>query len=239
MTSTAQLQSQLGLERKPIAIAFLDAPPRGVEPWSGGPMPAGCAFWQQAWSGRSFYTIPADHFNCPIGCHTHNIPVPPEQAEKLSEAVGLMVSNEYVRSEEVPEIPTLAKAPSYVAYGPVDVCGFKPDVVLMAVRPAKAMIVYEAALKAGASNAVMSTTGRPACAALPLASSSGHASLSLGCLGNRMRTGIADEEMYLAIPGDKWDAVCDAALEALNANSRMSDYYAAADAEIGQGQVIH
>ena len=235
MSSSATLQNLLGLRKRPIAIAFCDAPPEGLAPWSGGPMPSGCAFWQQAWAGRSFYTIPSDHYNCLIGCHTHNIPLPAEHAAGLSETVGLMVTNGYIRSEEVAGIPTVGKTPSFVAYGPIDDCDFQPDMVVLAVAPAQAMMLYEAALKAGAGNGVMNTLGRPACAVLPLAQQTGLASLSLGCIGNRLRTGIGDDEMYLAIPGDKWEAVLEGAMAALTANEKMTEYYKDADAGISGG----
>jgi uncharacterized protein (DUF169 family) len=73
---------------------------------------------------------------------------------------------------------------------------------------------------------------------LPLANQTGAVSLSLGCAGNRLRTGIGDEEMYLAIPGDKWEAVLQGALEALSANEKMTEYYTAADAGIMAGQPV-
>jgi uncharacterized protein (DUF169 family) len=237
MAKSSKLQNLLGLRKHPIAIAFCDSPPEGLAQWSGGPMPSGCAFWQQAWAGHAFYTLPSDHYNCPIGCHTHSIPLPSDQAERLSQSVGLMVDNGYIRMEEVAGIPTLAAAPECIAYGPVDSCGFAPDVVVLSLTPAQAMMMYEAALKAGAGNALMNTLGRPACAVLPLAKKSGLASISLGCIGNRLRTGIGDEEMYLAIPGDKWELVLDGALQALMANERMTDYYKDADAGIMESPV--
>jgi len=54
---------------------------------------------------------------------------------------------------------------------------------------------------------------------------SGRAALSFGCIGNRTYTGLPDNELYLAIPGDKWEAVADAVEEITSANASMESYY--------------
>ena len=210
---------------KAIAIAFFDSPPPGVPRWEGGAVPAGCVFWQKALSGQSFYTLPADHHNCAVGSHTHRIALPPERAHELNDTIGFMVQNRYVAMEEVPGIPTLAKSPGAVAYGPIEGAGFAADVVLIATKPAQAMLIYEAALKAGAGSALTSALGRPACAVLPLTVASGETAVSLGCKGNRTFTGLPDEEMYVAIPGDKWEAVREKLAEAGEANATMEAFY--------------
>ena len=110
-------------------------------------------------------------------------------------------------------------------YGPVDGAGFKPDVVLIAAKPAQAMLIYEAAIKAGAGSARTNALGRPACAVLPLTTTNGQTSISLGCKGNRTFTGLPDEEMYVAIPGDKWQAVIEKLTETHAANLAMEKCY--------------
>lgn len=215
----------LGLGKPPIAIGFFESPPAGVPRWDGGPVAAGCMFWEKAMSGQSFYTVPSDHFNCAIGSYTHKIALPAERAHELNDTIAFMVENEYVATAEVPNIPTLARSPGAVAYGPIDGAGFKPDVVLIAAKPAQAMLIYEAAIKAGAGSTVTNALGRPACAVLPLTMANGQASISLGCKGNRTFTGLADEEMYVAIPGDKWEAVIEKLAEAHQANVAMGKHY--------------
>jgi uncharacterized protein (DUF169 family) len=210
---------------KAIAIAFFDSPPRGIPRWEGGAVPAGCMFWEKALRGPSFYTVASDHYHCAVGAHTHKIALPPERAHELNDTIAFMAQNLYVAAEEVPGIPTLAQSPAAVAYGPLDRAGFKPDVVLIAAKPAQAMLIYEAALKAGAGSALTNALGRPACAVLPLTTASGETSVSLGCKGNRTFTGLPDEEMYVAIPGDKWEAVLDKLAEAQEANAVMESYY--------------
>ena len=208
-----------------IAIGFFDSPPPGVPRWEGGPVPAGCVFWEKARRGQTFYTLPADHYNCAVGSYTHKITLPAERAHELNDTIVFMAHNNYVAPAEVPGIPALARSPGAVAYGPVDGAGFKPDVVLVAAKPAQAMLIYESALKAGAGSAVTGALGRPACAVLPLTTASGQTSISLGCKGNRTFTGLPDEELYVAIPGDKWPAVLEKLAEVQEANATMGKYY--------------
>jgi len=85
----------------------------------------------------------------------------------------------------------------------------------------------EAAIKARAGSALTNALGRPACAVLPLTTASGQTSVSLGCKGNRTFTGLPDESMYVAIPGDKWELVVEKLAETQQANSAMGKYYEA------------
>ena len=225
MTLSQSLKDLHVPDRLPIAVGFLDSPPPSVPRWDGGPVAAGCVFWDKAMRGRSFYTLPADHYNCAVGSYTHGISLPPERAHELNDTIGFMAENRYVSVAEVPGIPALDTAPAVVAYGPVDQVTFKADVVLIAVKPAQAMLIYEAAIKAGAGNALTHSLGRPACAVLPLTTSSGQTSISLGCKGNRTFTGLGDEHMYVSIPGDQWKAVVEKLAEASDANSKMESYY--------------
>src|SRR5437764_13711331 len=79
MTDYSKLQEilmrGLGIERFPVAVAFLDAPPEGVEKFTGT-APSSCTFWRLAAESRTFYTVTGDHWNCPIGSYTHNAPLP-------------------------------------------------------------------------------------------------------------------------------------------------------------------
>ena len=136
--------SHLRLERRPVAVIFGDAPPAGVARFTGT-VPSGCNFWRLAAEGRSFYTVPADHYNCPIGSYTHNIPLPAERARELDQTLGLMVQIGYVRMEEVPGIPRLPKTPGAVVYAPLGDSPLDPDVVLFAGRPGAVMLLQEAA----------------------------------------------------------------------------------------------
>ena len=175
--------------------------------------------------GQTFYTVPSDHYNCAVGSHTHGISLPAERAHELNGTLSFMADNKYVAMSEVPGIPTLAKPPGAVAYGPLDQVNFKPDVVLIAAKPAQAMLIYEAAIKAGAGGALTNALGRPACAVLPLTIASATTSISLGCKGNRTFTGLSENDMYVSIPADKWQALIDQLAEIIAANSAMESYY--------------
>lgn len=219
------LQALLNLSKPPIAIAFLDSVPEAIPKWSGGSVPAGCFFWKKAQEGETFYTLPSDHFNCAIGAHTHHISLPQARAAELAGTVGFMVQSGYIAMEEVPGIPTLAAAPSAIAYGPADQCAFLPTVVLVVAEPSQAMLLYEAAVQIGAAGALMPSLGRPGCALLPLTMNQGSATISLGCAGNRTFTSLASSEMYVCIPGDRWNAVVDQTLKVIDANALMQQHY--------------
>jgi uncharacterized protein (DUF169 family) len=222
---TTSAEQILGLSSPPVAVAFLDSPPAGLASWDGAAAPAGCAFWKQAMQGKAFYTSPADHHNCAVGSHTHAIALPPERAQELMDTVGFMVSNGYLRMEEVPGIPTLKKAPGAVAYAPIDQADFAADVVIVAANPSQAMMLYEAALRAGVGQALTSVLGRPGCAALSLAMQSGTATMSFGCKGNRTFTGIDDSQMYFVVPGASWQKVVDALSATIESNRAMGAHY--------------
>ncbi len=225
MTTPYNLQTQLGLQRSPVAVGFFDSPPADVPPWNGPPVAAGCVFWKEAQEGKTFCTAAADHYNCAVGAHTHHIALPPERGVELEQTVQFMVSNDYIALAEVPSIPTLSKTPAFIAYAPAETAPFLPDVVVVAARPGQAMLIYEAAIQIGVGNAVMDLLGRPGCAVLPMALNGGGAALSLGCKGNRTFTGLPDEEMYLAIPGQHWEAVCGHLASVQTANANMETYY--------------
>src|ERR1051325_6040629 len=218
MNHAAKLKEILGLQKEPVAIGFLEAAPEGLQQWGGGEVPAGCSFWQKAASGQASYTVPANHYNCAVGSYTHKIELPPERACELTQTLEFMAENRYVAMAEVPGIPTLDKTPNLIAYAPLDGANFKADVVLLAVKPAQAMLVYEAAVKAGAGTALTNAPGRPACAGLPLTQLTRGTSDSLGWKGNRTFTGLPDEEMYFSTPADKLEAVMEKLTEAHEAN---------------------
>jgi uncharacterized protein (DUF169 family) len=72
----------------------------------------------------------------------------------------------YVKPEEVPQIPRLAKGPKAIVYSPLADAPVDPDVVLFALRPAAAMLLQEAAGRAGVGTGAPAL-GRPTCMAPP------------------------------------------------------------------------
>ncbi len=224
MPRPTRVKEQLMLRVPPIAIGLFADPPEGVPPFEDSPAPSGCTFWQIAQQGRTFYTVPTDHL-CAIGSYTHSLAPSTAAPIDLGETVQFMIENDYLKEEEVPSIPTLGDAPQVVAYAPADAGALEPSVVVVAADPARAMVLFEAALRAGAGDPAATILGRPGCAVVPQALNSGRAALSFGCIGNRTYTGLPDSELYLAIPGDKWEAVADAVEEITRANGSMEDYY--------------
>jgi hypothetical protein len=103
-TLEQRLSETLRLQRRPVAITFRETPPAGVSLFAGVE-PSGCSFWRIAAGGRTFYTIPNDHYNCAIGSYTHNLPLPPERARELDQTLAFMTGISYLRMEEIPVEP--------------------------------------------------------------------------------------------------------------------------------------
>jgi len=219
-----QLSSDLGLTRRPIAIAFRDTPPPGVSKFAGT-APSGCSFWRLASEGRTFFTVPSDHYNCAIGSYTHNIPLPPDRAKELEDTLGFMTGIGYVRMEEVPGIPVLPKTPGAVVYAPLGDTPVDPDVVLFWGPAARVMLLQEAAMRAGVA-ASLTTLGRPTCMALPAALAHGMVA-STGCVGNRVYTGVEEGELYAAVPGRDLAKLAETAGTISSANAKLMVYHKA------------
>jgi len=192
------LMVQLSLRHRPVAVTSMSAPPDGVDKYEGV-QPSGCSFWRLASQGRTFYTVAADHYNCPIGSHTHNIPLPPERAHELPETLGFMTSIGYLRMEEVPSIPRLPETPGVIIYSPLARTPVDPDVVLFWGPPGRVMQLQEAAHRSDVA-AQLNTLGRPTCMVVPAALMHGVVA-STGCVGNRVYTGLDEGELYVAVPG--------------------------------------
>jgi uncharacterized protein (DUF169 family) len=218
-----RLVDPLRLERRPVAIAFRDAPPAGVAAFSGV-TPSSCSFWPLAMRGRVFYTVPGDHYNCAVGAHTHNVPLPAERAPELPQTLTFMTGLGYIKMEEVPGIPQLPRTPGAIVYAPLGDTPVDPDVVLFVGRPGRVMLLQEAATRAGVG-ARMPFLGRPTCMALPAALASGGAVASTGCIGNRVYTEVSDDELYVVLPGRDLTQVADEVGTIARANAALSDYH--------------
>ena len=216
-----QFSARLALDRRPVAVTFLDAEPSGVLKFSGTE-PAGCSFWRLAAAGRTFYTIPADHFNCAVGAYTHNIQLPPDRVQETEAMLGMMFNIGYVRPEEVPGIPRLPKEPAAIVFAPLADTPMSPSVVLFALKNSSAMLLSEASLRAGASSP-LPLLGRPSCMALPAALAHGTVS-TLGCIGNRVYTNLSADELYIVVPGAKLEAVSDALGIIATANATLEEF---------------
>jgi uncharacterized protein (DUF169 family) len=187
-----------------------------------GTEPSGCSFWRLAAEGRTFYTVPENHFNCAVGAYTHNIALSPEREKETEQTLKMMFDLGYVKPEEVPQIPRLAKTPKAILYSPLGEASATPDVVLFACKPAGAMLLQEAANRAGVGTGAPAL-GRPTCMALPASLQHGMIT-SLGCIGNRVYTGLAEEEMYVVVQGKDLAAIAEALKTIESANAALLDY---------------
>jgi uncharacterized protein (DUF169 family) len=216
-----KILAQVKLVRRPVAVTFLDAVPAGLAKFEGGE-PSGCSFWRLAAEGQVFYTVPENHFNCAVGAYTHNIALTPERAGETEQTLKMMFDLGYVKPEEVPQIPRLAKTPAAIVYAPLGDSPVAPDVVLFACKPAAAMLLNEAVGRAGLASGAPAL-GRPTCMALPAVLQHGSI-LSLGCIGNRIYTGLSEDEMYFVVRGSDLPAMADALSVITNANAALKEY---------------
>lgn len=215
------ISSAVKLPRRPVAVSFLDSIPADIEKFTGTE-PSGCSYWRLAAAGRVFYTVPENHFNCAVGAYTHNIALPPEREKETQQTLKMMFELNYVQPEEVARIPRLAKPPVAIAYAPLGDARCNPDVVLISCKPSGAMLLNEAANRAGVTSGAPAL-GRPTCMALPASLQHG-AILSLGCIGNRVYTGLAEDEMYVVFRGRDVADVVAALAAIISANAALNNY---------------
>ena len=215
--------SRLGLTGQPVAMSFTDTPPAGLGRVERAG-PAGCSYWRDASEGRSFFTAADDHTSCPVGAFTHGVPLSPEKATELQSLVGTMIELKYLKSEEVPQLPHRTTAMQFAAYAPLGGATFSPDVVIFRGKARSIMLLTEAARTAGAfdSGAVM---GRPACAMIPQALEARNGVASVGCIGNRVYTGLGDDELYFTIPGPRIGDVVERLETVVHANRELEKYH--------------
>jgi uncharacterized protein (DUF169 family) len=140
-----QFSRRLSLGRRPVAITFLDSVPANLPRFSGVE-PAGCSFWRLAAAGQTFYTVPADHFNCAVGAYTYSVQLPPERAGETEATLGMMFNLGYVRPEEIPGIPRLPKEPAAIVFAPLGDAPIPPSVALFTCKTSAALLLNEASI---------------------------------------------------------------------------------------------
>ena len=222
-TTGRELQDLLGLELPPVAIAFRESAPPNM-PRIDSPAPAGCGYWRLAAEGRVFYTEASDHYTCPVGAHTHGVELPADVAQELNGLVQTMVQMQYIKMEEIPTIPRRQRPFRMALYARLAEASFDPDVVLIRGTAKQLMLVAEAAQAAGIVSGG-ATMGRPTCAILPESLQSGLATASFGCIGNRVYTGLGDDEGYYAIPGASVPEVVSKLATIVEANRQLHHFH--------------
>ncbi|MCU1283241.1 MAG: hypothetical protein JWM53_6787 [bacterium] len=221
----SELQQLLNLRASPVAIAFVPTAPAGVAHVAARE-PASCGYWRRAAAGEVFYTDADDHKGCPVGAHTHGVKLSAAESQELAGLVKTMVDLEYLSMDEVPSIPTRKEPFGVAVYAPLDRAPVPADVVLVHGTPRQLMLLAEAAQAAGVNEATP-TMGRPTCSLLPEAINGQHAGASLGCVGNRVYTSLADTEAYFAIPGAAVAAVEERLKTIVHANNELEKFHRA------------
>jgi uncharacterized protein (DUF169 family) len=213
----------LNLQWRPVAVGFVQTPPR-LLPRVDRRLPAGCAYWKHASEGHAFYTTPEDHFNCPVGAFTHGVTLPDAQKLELEGLIGTMIKLEYLQGDEVMSIPHRHEPLKIAVYAPLEDATFSPDVVIVRGNVRQLMLVSEAARSAGIFNGA-DILGRPACAMIAHATDTGNAVASFACIGNRVYTNLADDELYVTIPGKALVRVQERLDVILGANAQLEAYH--------------
>jgi uncharacterized protein (DUF169 family) len=206
-----------------VAITFTDEPPAGVA-HVAATEPAGCGYWRRAAAGEVFHTVADDHKGCPVGAHTHKVPLSDAEQQGLMGLVGTMVGLEYIRMEEIPSIPTRKTPFRSATYAPLGKAPLTPDVVLVRGNARQLMLLAEASQLAGIAG-TGATMGRPTCAVLPEALNSGATAASFGCVGNRVYTGAGENDAYFAIPGDKLGVLEEKLATIVRANQELEKFH--------------
>jgi uncharacterized protein (DUF169 family) len=220
-----RFETLLGLQKHAVAMAFVDSAPKDL-PRVTSSGPASCSYWKLANDGGSFYTTAEDHLNCTIGAYTHGVAMPPEKSAELKFTIGKMIELNYLSQEEVPEIPHRNEPFQVAVYSPLADCPCEPAVVIVRGNAKHLMLLTEASLAAGIGPQG-GTMARPTCAFIPDTIRSGRTTPSFACIGNRVYTGLANDELYVAIPGFAVAKVTAALETIVGANQALESYHQA------------
>jgi uncharacterized protein (DUF169 family) len=217
------LVSYLQLKAAPVAVRFTDEPPIGIPRIDASAL-AGCAYWKTAAAGEVFYTNASDHMGCAIGAYTIGAELGPPQKAELERMLVMMTEAKYIATQEVPSIPVRHETLKFVTYAPLAKTPAQPDLVVIRSRPRASMLLSEAAHAAGVRDSTAPVI-RPACAMLPQVLSTGRATTSLGCIGNRVYTGLPDDEIWHTLPGARLEAIMETLTTVVQANRVLSEFH--------------
>jgi uncharacterized protein (DUF169 family) len=217
-----ELSETVGVSKRPVAITFLLDPPKGV-PKFAGKAPSGCSFFRIASGGMTFYTVPTDHYNCPIGCYSHNLPLPPGHSGELEKSLESLGNTCSLSMQEIRSVPRTGRKPRVVVYSPLGDTPVGPDIAVLVVRPLQAMFLQEAALRRGIGLQV-APFGKPTCMSLQHVLNE-KAVTSAGCMGNRVYNALRDDEFYMLVPGRLLNKIADEVQLIATANTKLAEQY--------------
>ena len=225
-----RLMDALGVQVAPIAISFESVVPSGVAAFDD-PMPAqnevdgrsgrtaaGCVFWMKS-TDRTFTTVAEDHANCSVGSWTHGFKTLEEVAGNGD--VAALLESGWMTMEMIPTITTVTERPQSVVYGPL-ADATRPDVALLRITSRQLMVMKDAYPD-------LAIEGKPQCHIVAMAKEHGIIAVSTGCQLSRVRTGMSNAEMTLAIPASRIAEVVER-VEATSACDNIVARYAANDA---------
>jgi uncharacterized protein (DUF169 family) len=210
-----RIVTDLGLGTPPVQVTYLDQAPQGVPEHPGG-APSVCTFFAFGTRSPFFASLPK-HEDCEIGAFVLGIPPEGAIGARLMATVGNMQKEGYLNPGEEAKIPHNAKAPNYVAYGPLGSLPFDPTGVLVFTNPYGAMLATEAA-GSGSQPWTMPVNGRPMCAIMPILHQGAPTAMSLGCTGSRIYTDIAKDTLVVGIRGDRLKEFADRLARIVAAN---------------------
>jgi len=224
-TASATLVDLLRLEHDPVAITFHETAPNGATRYFDAPMSeptpdgragrvaAPCVFWMHGHE-TAFATLPEDHGNCSVGRFTHGLAAAAEIVGKSDVAALLEVG--WVTREAFDGVAALSRRPAAISYGPLAAATSVPDVVLLRVSPRQVMEITAAV--------PVEFSGKPQCQILPRAADKKVVAVSMGCALSRARTGMSDDELTCAVPGERIEELVDALSSVVRADGAVIDY---------------
>ncbi|MEV6810766.1 MULTISPECIES: DUF169 domain-containing protein [Micromonospora] len=221
--AATEISALLDLEQPPVAVAFVEQVPDGVETTTAV-SPSACAFWRRG-EQEVFFAAAAQHYNCPVGSMVMGFDMPAEVMQELGGLVETMCGWSYLGAEEGAKIPSVGGNAGGAVYGPLGSFPVTPKAVVMWLTPKQAMVFNEAIGTASWAATPARVGGRPACAAIPLALGSATPTLSFGCIGMRTFTSIADDRMLAVVPGDQIESFTAALRSTAEANGKMLGFY--------------
>jgi uncharacterized protein (DUF169 family) len=108
-------------------------------------------------------------------------------------------------------------------YSPLADAPEEPSVAIASGKPARVMLLVEAAARAGEMSK-LPLLGRPTCMAIPAAMANG-AVASSGCIGNRVYTDVGEDEFYVTLRGAGLERVADEIATIELANQTLTAYH--------------
>jgi uncharacterized protein (DUF169 family) len=180
---------------------------------------APCVFWTHGHES-TFDTAPEDHGNCSVGRYTHGFVEAGDILDKTD--VGALLDVGWVTMEAFSGVAALKARPTGVRYGPLSESTAIPDVVLLRVTPKQMMAINDAV--------EVEWSSKPQCQILPRAAETGVIAASMGCALSRARTGMGDDELTVAVPGNRIEELATALQPVRTADAAVVGY-ATADME--------